>query len=321
MGISQTRTREKLEADRRRQDEKKQNRVDPAKHSMRGLSSGNWQLPSHGNSTFNPDWKEERNFRFTYGARKDPHFQSISHRNLEAPGNRTSAKERLSFDKESALESQGQSLSRQKRSFSRNEWRPVHASSQAGTNSKTLPAQSSHTPSPRPQREGMSFHSPSSNQRTQVSSATSTERRSALARLSLPPERVPLLQDGVANVESGRLQEVDIHYLDENLNLHQSGGSNVPSSSRNPDKAPRTQYDPTQDRSPIRTLSEDRLHVSLRLGPLYVPEEPNESEDLDVPELSSKKRTRSVTSAAKLSSKVVRAPTPPPDGKEKALLK
>ncbi|KAF3572710.1 hypothetical protein F2Q69_00058525 [Brassica cretica] len=39
------------------------------------------------------------------------------------------------------------------------------------------------------------------------------EPRSALERLSTPVERVPLLQDGIANEASDRLQEVNIEYL------------------------------------------------------------------------------------------------------------
>lgn len=95
-----------------------------------------------------------------------------------------------------------------------------------------------------------------------------------------------MLQDGVANVASGRLQEVDIQYEEETLPL--VGGSSVPSISRNPvrnsldlvggsnaaansqvrTRSSEINYIASQDRSPIRTLSEDRVHVSLRLGPL-----------------------------------------------------
>ncbi|CAH8353509.1 unnamed protein product [Eruca vesicaria subsp. sativa] len=74
--------------------------------------------------------------------------------------------------------------------------------------------------------------------------------------------------DGIANAESGRLQEVNIQLLEEVISPNFPGGSNIPSGSRNPTPHERDQYDPNQNRSPIQTLSEDRLHVSLRLGPI-----------------------------------------------------
>ncbi|KAL0858243.1 hypothetical protein Bca101_063397 [Brassica carinata] len=120
-----------------------------------------------------------------------------------------------------------------------------------------------------------SFHKVWSN------SAPSHERRSALDRLSIPVERIPLLQDGVANAESGRLQEVEIQMLDDIVSPNFPGGTNIPSGSRNPNQTVEEQYDPNQVRSPIRSLSEDRLHVSLRLGPLY----PVTEVDADVQEI------------------------------------
>lgn len=304
MGISQNRTREKLEADRRRHDEKKLSRSDNSYQPGRDHHTGPWQRPYHGSSTSTLEWKEDKNFRFTYGARKAPQYQSSSNKNSEPPVRRASAKERLSFGNESKSESQGQTGSQYNRSTSRNEWRPIQTNSLTGTNSKTSPAQVSHTPSPKPPREGMSLHTPVSNQSLNGGSLLSQERRSALDRLSLPKERTPLLQDGAPNAESGRLQEVDIQYLEENLTVHLSGGNNVPSSSRHQEKETPNPYDPGQDRSPIRTLSEDRLHVSLRLGPLREPDEPEEQIPI------TRKRARiSNATAPTLSSKVVRAST------------
>ncbi|CAH8301123.1 unnamed protein product, partial [Eruca vesicaria subsp. sativa] len=141
------------------------------------------------------------------------------------------------------------------------------------TTLKTGRSQGSHTPSPRPHREGGSslmMGISSGRQRSGESNPLSQELRSPLDRISLPKERVPLLHEGTANAESGRLQEVDIQYLDETLPIFQSGASNVPSSSKNTAQEHEQDYDATQDRSPIRSLSEDRLHVSLRLGPLQI---------------------------------------------------
>lgn len=277
MGISQNRTRERLEADRRRQVEKKQPRTGPA--WINGSASSNsWQRAS----AQTPDWQQDKNFRFTYGARKDPNYQTSNQREMEAT-RRPTAKERLSFTREAASGSHGGSISRYNNPPSRSEWRPVAGGSKTGSQSKTVHSLVSHTPSPRPQREVMSPQiaaTPRSRQKSDERSVPSHERRSALDRLSLSGDRIPILQDGVANSASGRLQDVNIQYLEENLEINKSGGKDIPSSSRNPGRTATEQYDPSQIRSPIRTLSEDRLHVSLRLGPLL---EPDSEEDVAIP--------------------------------------
>lgn len=158
-------------------------------------------------------------------------------------------------------------------SAQRTEWRPVAEGTKTlDRSAHSAHSQMSHTPSPRPQRENISSQAGTTDARQKSGNGTpSAERRSALERLSLPVERVPLLQDGVANTASGRLQEVQIQYLEENLNLLTSGGSNKASTSKTP--RTRTGTSATQggitDRSPIRTLSEDRVHVSLRLGAVF----------------------------------------------------
>ncbi|KAF3601535.1 hypothetical protein F2Q69_00033256 [Brassica cretica] len=163
--------------------------------------------------------------------------------------------------------------SRNSRASPGNEWRPIAGSSQTGTNSKGNQSFYSHTPSPRPPREeqiAQQERTSSTHQRSGDENMPSNERRSALERISQPAERILLLQDGVANSASGRLQEVDIQYLEDTLPLplHQSGGSNILSSSKLPPQPSTGLCEGILDRSPIRTLSEDRLHVSLRLGPL-----------------------------------------------------
>lgn len=57
--------------------------------------------------------------------------------------------------------------------------------------------------------------------------------------------------------------------LEDVISPNFSKGPDIPSGSRNLNQTTEEQYDPSQDRSPTRSLSEDRLHVSLRLGPLY----------------------------------------------------
>ncbi|KAG2278162.1 hypothetical protein Bca4012_041537 [Brassica carinata] len=78
----------------------------------------------------------------------------------------------------------------------------------------------------------------------------------------LPPTRVPLLHNGVENSESGRLQEVDIQYLEEMFPYQTPKAPSIPSSSRLPPSGERVDAG-MLERSPIRTLSEDRAHVSL----------------------------------------------------------
>ena len=107
MGISQNRTWDRLESDRRRQAEKKLAHSDLPYQPLRAQNSGSWQRPSHGEATYGLDWKNDKNFRFTYGARKDPYFQCNSTRDSDPPARRHSAKERLSFEKVVVSESQG----------------------------------------------------------------------------------------------------------------------------------------------------------------------------------------------------------------------
>lgn len=98
------------------------------------------------------------------------------------------------------------------------------------------------------------------------------ERLPALQRLApSPTERVPLLRNGVANSDSGRLQDVAVHYLEDTFPLTLLEGSGKPSSSRVPavERLSRPQI------SPIRGLSEDRRQVE------HTRDAPQQSEDGD----------------------------------------
>ncbi|KAG2288886.1 hypothetical protein Bca52824_048490 [Brassica carinata] len=98
------------------------------------------------------------------------------------------------------------------------------------------------------------------------------ERLPALQRLApSPTERVPLLRNGVANSNSGRLQDVAVHYLEDTFPLTLLEGSGKPSSSRVPavERLSRPQI------SPIRGLSEDRRQVE------HTRDAPQQSEDGD----------------------------------------
>ncbi|KAG2301147.1 hypothetical protein Bca52824_029798 [Brassica carinata] len=293
MGISQSRTLDRLDADRRKTTARKLSRDTPD-NSVYQRSSNATQWQHQPSREF--DWKQDKEFRFTYGARRDPAFRETSSRmETKEGGSRLPARARLSFNKDSTASSQKET-SRAKAQTPRAEWRPIASGSRIETSSKSGRSQGSHTPSPRPQREGgSSLLGSGGRQSSGDNNPTSQDRRSALDRLSLPKERVPLLLDGAANADSGRLQEVDIQYLDETMPLHQSGGSNVPSSSKIPAQERAKEYDASQDRSPIRSLSEDRLHVSLRLGPLHISEEEEEEENATL-QTSDNRRLKSTIS-------------------------
>ncbi|KAF3554852.1 hypothetical protein F2Q69_00018172 [Brassica cretica] len=93
---------------------------------------------------------------------------------------------------------------------------------------------------------------------------TSADRRPVRDRLSLPSNGKELLAPQGISTGSSRQQDIEIQYLEENLNPLLFGNDSMPSGSR----PPGTTASPTGATSPIRTLSEDRRHVSLRLGPL-----------------------------------------------------
>lgn len=272
MGISQARTLEILEADRKRAEDKK-------KYTS---EDSHWQR--HSVNVF--DWKHDKSFCYNYGARRDTNYKSESSQ-VEASVRltRRPARERLSFSGGNEKDSH----SNQDLQDPRTEWRPVVSGSHHGTNSKAG-AQSivSHTPSPRPLREGgdsARLGSKSARQNSGERSIPSQERRSALNCLSLPTDRVPLLQDGVANSGSGRLQEIDPLLVSQTSN---QGGTRVPSPTRNQSPIRELAYNASHERSPIRTLSEDRVHVSLRLGPLFHSEDDESLNELRPANVSKK---------------------------------
>ncbi|CAG7879970.1 unnamed protein product, partial [Brassica rapa] len=242
----------------------------------RNFSQGqrhNSDATSHWKKTENREgsWRSDTNSGYDYGFRRETQRNEESYPNSSRNrAVRPSARERLSFSRDNEAISRRGNQTKSSTSGPRNEWRPVAEGLKSTTPARSSYSKVSHTPSPRPQREGISTQAGSAetNNKSVDGSIPSHERRSALERLSLPTERVPLLQDGVANSASGRLQEVDIQYLEDNLPFPQSGGINVASSSKQQRTPIMDQQEGFVDRSPIRTLSEDRIHVSLRLGPM-----------------------------------------------------
>ncbi|KAG5396743.1 hypothetical protein IGI04_018557, partial [Brassica rapa subsp. trilocularis] len=140
----------------------------------------------------------------------------------------------------------------------------------------------SHTPPPRPPREPMisaagtqSILSTSRDRRSareRISPAlslnVSSERRPTVERLSLPIHRdsLPLNEDD--RIRSDLRQVLENRCIEE-----QVGDTPLLLGTRTLGT-----QDPRPEASPIRTLSEDRLHVSMRIGPL--PVEPDSFDDL-----------------------------------------
>ncbi|KAH0904105.1 hypothetical protein HID58_043608, partial [Brassica napus] len=86
---------------------------------------------------------------------------------------------------------------------------------------------------------------------------------------------VPLLHNGIANSDSGRLQDVNIQYLEDAPPyqtppelLRASTSKAAAAGSAQEQSQIQTRKQAAREDSPIRTLSEDRAHVSLRLGPM-----------------------------------------------------
>ncbi|KAH0862332.1 hypothetical protein HID58_079543, partial [Brassica napus] len=255
LGISQERTLQRLEEDRKRKEARRTRRSPPNRSLSKIEAPSNWQRGSNQERY----WGDGNNYK------RDE--ASLPTRREHRP----SARERLSFSKDSTSANQRGSLPRR---GSPPLPKAITRGSRSGTSALAAHSLVSHTPPPNPPREPMEQDQMQLREGSQKSGEGTRERlslpetRSALERLSTPVERVPLLQDGIANAASDRLQEVNIEYLEDTLPLHRSSGSNIPSSSKAPNMPEVGRFSDAMDRSPIRSLSEDIIHVSLRLGPL-----------------------------------------------------
>lgn len=120
-------------------------------------------------------------------------------------------------------------------------------------------------------------------------------RLSALHRLAPPSEeRVPLLRNGAANSDSGRLQEVEIQFLEDDFPTHILHSGGMPSSSRLPakDRLSLPQV------SPIRTLSEDRRVLATGLTITVHDEEDQSNQELPLVALPKQRRNNTSTKAS-----------------------
>lgn len=345
LGISQLNTLDRLEANRRRGEERRPPKsVSPRNKDWR-------RKPSHSQNR-----SSDRVYASDY-VRRDDRRSYDSRENYGR--DRTSLTRKTYVSAHSRSENQRIHTSRHPAGPAHLSWKPVTETANQKTPTRSLQSQVSHTPSPRPQREailptsaGSAKHSedvqmpisgdrrsalerlsaphqssfrtavgqeiPTTGELSEAQLQHSEERRSALNRLSTPlppaghldalqtdlttmgrpsgtqvlgsgdrrpalerlsgqPSRVPLLHNGVANVDSGRLQEVNIQYLEDSIPPI-SGGFQLGTSSRAPAFNFGTIQEAFQGSSPIRSLSEDRIHVALRLGPV-ITESAEESGD------------------------------------------
>ncbi|KAF2607787.1 hypothetical protein F2Q68_00043509 [Brassica cretica] len=196
---------------------------------------------------------------------------------------------------------------------------------------KASQSQISYTPPPRPPREPM-------NVSQEVNS--SLERRPALERIALPvarnlltdgddlnfqkelpsqervpalqritppsSARVPLLLNGAANSDSGRLQEVEVQYLEDTFPTHILNNSGGPSSSRLPAKEQLT----LPQISPIRSPSSDRRHLAAyNLATSLGDESDHDSHNSQIAPLPTKAKA---TSTSKAKGKRTASDKPPP---------
>ncbi|KAF3580015.1 hypothetical protein DY000_02029370 [Brassica cretica] len=299
LGISQRRMLERIEENRRRTNNRKLSRFSPYDDPRTHRGSA----PTHVNqSQYGHERNETRNHHYTE-RKEHSSDRSYSNRPYSIADNREkdSARSREPRDRlppvressEVSLRSRGMRVANP---ATKNVWRPVSEGHGNGDHSNSIQSQVSHTPSPHPPRERITtpINTPQETSRPsgeqsgtppsrrpaleRLSNADiispTGERLSALARISTPAPRVPLLQNGVANSESGRLQEVNIQYLEEMFPHQTPEAESIPSSSRAPPKVIPIDAG-IMERSPIRTLSEDRAHVSLRLGLLPVSVSPS----------------------------------------------
>ncbi|KAF3494090.1 hypothetical protein DY000_02054190 [Brassica cretica] len=234
LGITQVRTLDRIAESRRRADNRKISRFSPYERSQGDNNNVGRAAPSHQRSSH-----QRNDYHNRYDGRRD-----------ERSGGRRSANP-----------------------TAKTYWRPI-SSEDNGRQALSIQSQISHTPSPKPQREPMGtgnnlqINSPRTPGATSVPSG---ERRSALERISGVPDRVPLLQNGVANSDSGRLQEVDIQYLEDTLPYQTPPDQMRPSTSKAVAPTGIQIHVTAEGTSPIRSLSEDRSLAPPEAHELLVP--------------------------------------------------
>lgn len=219
LGISQLRTMDRIAESRKRADNRKLSRFSPYD---RGYDEPNNNRRHDHQSRERHNHSDLRDFHEGIRENKrDGNYHSRHYSSSEdREGNRSNrpASDRLPPIRESSYVSSRPQGMRTANPASKGYWRPVSGDGDRGQ-SNSIQSQVSHTPSSRTQREPMILdgNPPLASPQTPRVSNNSGERRSALERLSGAPDRVPLLQNGVANSDSGRLQEVNVQYLEDAL--------------------------------------------------------------------------------------------------------
>lgn len=268
-GISQSRTIERIEEGRRRHDDRKQARYMPYSDNRRPAPRRDFKSSSRQSSE---DRGRERLSQtpsdHSRRYEEPPHYYERD----ETRQIRPRSPPRHSASLHTPMGAIRSHDSRVHSDSQRSIWRQVQNPLPRGNADLSAQSQISHTPSPRPPREAIL----PIETRTAEGSEKG-ERRSALERISSPTERVPLLVNGIANSDSGRLQEVNIQYFEDTMSPHLIQSISRPSSSKNPPAVQSAPRSVAQNVSPIRSLSEDRRHVSLRLGPCLTPSSPLDS--------------------------------------------
>ncbi|CAA7017072.1 unnamed protein product [Microthlaspi erraticum] len=272
LGISQRSTLDRLEANKKRQEERKGRRYPHRTSPARDRRGSNRDyINSLAHSSYSGR-ALSRDTRYHEASRRDS-YKDYSRHHHEGVERRRAHPYRSSHSSlsrhtnpvhgkslENSFESHNQDTTN--RSSGRNGGaisKNTQAHSHQAHSHQSHHSQVSHTPPPRPQREP--FRTPP---QAETGPGSEPERRSVLERLSLPYHKGHTHSLGELNTTSDRLQDIEIRYMGEATQVHRSGNSDLPSSPRHP----RSALEDTLARSPIRSLSEDRLHVSLRLGPL-----------------------------------------------------
>ncbi|KAH0905436.1 hypothetical protein HID58_037263 [Brassica napus] len=314
LGISQMRTLDRIAESRKRADNRKLSRFSPYERGY-GAPNNNDRRPEHysreryrSNNDHLLNAHEERRDGRREGNSHSCNISSSEDRDRDRSYSQRPTNDKLPPIRESSYVSIRSQGMRSANPSAKSYWRPVSGDG-AGGHSNSVQSQVSHTPSPKTQREPMimdrtrSLTSP----QTPRDSVASVERRSALERISGVPDRVPLLHNGVANSDSGRLQEVNIQYLEDAPPYQTPPELMRPSGSRTTGLGS-AQNQRGGNESPIRTLSEDRAHVSLRLGPLPPDDSPLPILAKTTSKSAGKKPTRPPSTRAPTTRRVIRSP-------------
>ncbi|CAN7067084.1 unnamed protein product, partial [Brassica rapa subsp. trilocularis] len=288
LGISQLNTLEKIEESKRRQEDRRVARSRVPHHTgarwtnyrnsdTEGYRNSSKDISSKRNSERSSAFEENRR---RFDDRTLPHHNSpsLSRRTSPRRDSQDHGSSAYGAPERSRRASNDRRISDDLRAA---DDRAIRVSSSKEANSRLYP---SPQWSPKEGQRKTGISSRLSDPRTD--NAGSEGRASAKDRLSVQTQRTSKSGHSGATSNSKRLQEVEVRYLEDTPVAPQTLITTRPSSSN--------VFDSGRlgicERSPIRTLSEDRIHVSLRLGPLGSDSESGDpdgdSQSSDLPVLS-----------------------------------